>query len=164
MKKFYGKYKGKVTDNDDKQNLGRIRATVPDVLGQEPCTWALPALPYAAKNVGLFLVPPKDALVWIEFEQGDRQHPIWSGCFWDTSNNDVPKDAGSPDKKILKTNAATITLNDKSGSEGITIETPNSGEKMKIVMDSNGIEISKGSNKIVISSSVSINSGALEVK
>jgi uncharacterized protein involved in type VI secretion and phage assembly len=156
---FYGKFRGVVSDNGDPNNLGRIRAKVPDVLGDEESGWAMPSVPYAGNSVGLFLIPPTNALVWIEFEHGDPDYPIWSGCFW--ADNEVPVSPASADKKVLKTGAGTITLDDTQGSTSITIETTNS---LKLKMDQQGIEISNGSQKIMISSSsVSVDDGALEV-
>jgi uncharacterized protein involved in type VI secretion and phage assembly len=156
---FYGKFRGVVSDNGDPSNLGRIKAKVPDVYGEEESGWAMPAVPYAGNSVGLFLIPPTNALVWIEFEHGDPDYPIWSGCFW--ADNEVPVSPASADKKVLKTGAGTITLDDTEGSTSITIETTNS---LKLKMDQQGIEISNGSQKIMISSSsVSVDDGALEV-
>ena len=155
---FYGKYRGIVTDNDDPNGVGRVRAKVQDVLGDQETGWALPALPYAGNNVGLYLIPPVNAFVWIEFEHGDPDYPIWTGCFWG-QNDTVPGDG--PDKKVLKTDGGTITIDDSQGDSNITIETASG---LKVVMDSNGIEMSNGSQKITISSgSVSVNDGALEV-
>jgi uncharacterized protein involved in type VI secretion and phage assembly len=156
---FYGKYRGVVTDNADPNSLARIRARVPEVYGEEESGWAMPCVPYAGDGVGLFLIPPVDASVWIEFEHGDPDYPVWTGCFWATG--EVPAKPASADKKVLKTNAGTITLDDTQGSMSITIETP---DKLKIKMDSQGIEISNGAEKIMVSqSSVSVNDGALEV-
>ncbi len=156
---FYGKFRGVVSDNGDPNNLGRIRAKVPDVYGEEESGWAIPSVPYAGKSVGLFLIPPTNALVWIEFEHGDPDYPIWSGCFW--ADGEVPVSPASADKKVLKTGAGTITLDDTQGSTSITIETTNN---LKLKMDQQGIEISNGSQKIMISSSsVSVDDGALEV-
>ncbi len=156
---FYGKYRGKVTDNDDPNGLGRIRVKVQDVLGDEESGWALPALPYAGDGVGLYLIPPKDAFVWVEFEHGDPDYPIWTGCFW-LSQSTVPTEASGPDIKLLKTSIATITIDDSDSDSSITIEK----NGLKIVMDTNGIEISNGDNKITLSdASVSVNDGALEV-
>lgn len=157
--RFYGKYRGVVSDNSDPNNLGRIRARVADVYGEEESGWAMPSVPYAGRSVGLFLIPPTDASVWMEFEHGDPDYPIWTGCFW--AENEVPVSPASADKKVLKTGAGTITLDDTQGSNSITIETTNS---LKIKMDQQGIEISNGSQKIMISSSsVSVDDGALEV-
>ncbi len=157
---FYGKYRGVVTDNDDPNGLGRIRVKVQDVLGDQESGWALPALPYAGDGVGLYLIPPVDAFVWVEFEHGEPDYPIWTGCFWLTSTT-VPEEASGPDIKLLKTDIATITIDDSDSDSSITIETTNN---LKIVMDTDGIEISNGGQKITLSSaSVSVNDGALEV-
>ena len=78
----YGKYRGIVLNNVDPLNLGRIMATVPDVLGEVPTGWATPCVPYAGTGSGFFSIPPIAAGVWIEFEAGDVSRPIWSGCYW----------------------------------------------------------------------------------
>ncbi len=157
---FYGKYRGIVTDNDDPNGLGRIRIKVQDVLGDQESGWALPALPYAGDGVGLYLIPPVNAFVWVEFEHGDPDYPIWTGCFWLTSES-VPGEASGPDIKLLKTDIATITIDDSDSNSSITIETTSG---LKIVMDTDGIEISNGAQKITLSTaSVSVNDGALEV-
>lgn len=156
---FYGKYRGIVTDNQDLKMLGRVRAKVPDVLGDKESGWALPSVPYAGRNVGFFLIPPVNALVWIEFEHGDPDYPIWTGCFW--AQGEVPVTPAVPDKKVLKTDVGTITLNDQPAVGGVTIETTGG---LKIVMDTQGIEISNRTRKIkVTTASISLNDGALEV-
>ncbi len=157
---FYGKYRGIVTDNDDPNGLGRIRVKVQDVLGDQESGWALPALPYAGNGVGLYLIPPTNAFVWVEFEHGDPDYPVWTGCFWGASDT-VPASPAGPDMKVLKTNICTITINDSDSDSSVTIETQ---DGMKMVMNTEGIEISNGDNKITLSSaSVSVNDGALEV-
>ena len=58
---------------------------VPDVFGILPSSWALPCVPLAGPTMGTsFVPPPVGSSVWVEFEQGDPQMPIWVGCFWDT--------------------------------------------------------------------------------
>lgn len=156
---FYGKYRGVVTDNKDPDKRGRIKAKVLDVLGERDSGWALPALPYAGNGVGLYLIPPLDASVWVEFEHGDPDYPIWTGCFW-FGNDTLPNSPDGPDMKVLKTDLATIRLDDTKEGQSITIETG----KLKIIMNSQGIELSNDTQKIIVSSSsVSINDGALEV-
>jgi len=82
--RFYGKYRGTVVQNVDPKQLGRIIAMVPDVQGLTPLTWAMPCVPMAGKQQGVFMVPQIGAGVWIEFEQGDPDYPIWVGGFWGT--------------------------------------------------------------------------------
>lgn len=157
---FYGKYRGIVSDNRDPLMLGRIRAKVPDVFGDLESGWALPSVPYAGNGVGLFLIPPSNAWVWIEFEHGDPDYPIWTGCFW--AQGELPATPAVAEMKVLKTDTATITLNDLPGAGGVTIETQNG---MKIVMNISGIEVNNGQGATVkmTLNQVSINNGALEV-
>ena len=156
---FYGKYRGVVSDNRDPLMLGRVRAKVPDVLGDQESGWALPSVPYAGNGVGLFLIPPNNASVWIEFEHGDPDYPIWTGCFW--AQGELPATPAIEQTKVLKTDTATITLNDMPGVENITIETKTG----KIVMNNLGVEVTNGqgaSIKLALNQ-VSVNNGALEV-
>ena len=157
---FHGKFRGVVSDNRDPLMLGRIRAKVQDVFGENESGWALPALPYAGNGVGLFLIPPENASVWIEFEHGDPEYPVWTGCFW--AQGESPASPAVAEMKVLKTDTATITLNDLPGATGITIETDMG---MKIVIDAKGIEITNGQLASVklAQSTVSINGNALEV-
>jgi uncharacterized protein involved in type VI secretion and phage assembly len=157
---FYGKYRGIVTDNRDPLMLGRVKARVPDVLADEESGWAMPSVPYAGDGVGLFLVPPVDASVWIEFEHGDPDYPIWTGCFW--AQGELPATPASPEMKVLKTDVGTVTLNDLPGAGGITIETK---DGMKIVINVSGIEINDGQGGTIklTGPQVSVNNGALEV-
>jgi uncharacterized protein involved in type VI secretion and phage assembly len=156
--RYFGKYRGQVTDNDDPDNLGRIRAKVPRLLGDEETGWALPAFAYGgARDQGFFAVPDVNAGVWIEFEGGDLSYPIWSGT-WYTSGA-IPESA-KPSKKVIKTKSGhKIVFDDDGGSLQIV-----DGNGNSIVLDSNGIAITSGSNSIKLTSSgVSINDGALKV-
>jgi phage baseplate assembly protein gpV len=156
--RYFGKYRGQVTDNDDPDNLGRIRAKVPRLLGDEETGWALPAFAYGgAGEQGFFAVPDVDAGVWIEFEGGDLSYPVWSGT-WYTSGA-IPESA-KPSKKVIKTKSGhKIVFDDDGGSLQIV-----DGNGNSIVLDSNGIAITSGSNSIKLTSSgVSINDGALKV-
>jgi len=155
----YGRYRGIVTDNEDEKNLGRLKARVPEVLGNVETGWALPAAPFAGDGVGLFSVPPPGAGVWIEFEAGDISRPIWSGCWW--GDGQLP-DQATPAIRVLKTvSGHTITLDDTDGSEKVEVTDKNGA---KIVMDQSGVEISKGGQKVKLSqNSVIVNDGALEV-
>jgi uncharacterized protein involved in type VI secretion and phage assembly len=138
---------------------GRIRAKVPAVFGEEETGWALPCSPYAGSGVGFFFVPPVDSNVWIEFEGGDGDYPIWTGGFWGVG--ETPAVPGLASTKIIKTDTATIKLDDLPGAGGITIETTTG---LKIVMNITGIELSNGAASVKLTpASVSVNNGALEI-
>lgn len=157
--RHWGKYRGVVIDNNDPKQMGRIRALVPEILGDEETGWALPCVPYAGDEVGWFALPPVGTGVWIECESGLLSAPVWSGCWW--KEGALPNRA-TPDIKVIKTAAGhTITLDDSGSAEKVEI-TDKDGAK--IVMKSSGIEISKSGQKIEVTArSVTVNGGALEV-
>jgi uncharacterized protein involved in type VI secretion and phage assembly len=154
--RYYGKFRGQVSDNADPNHMGRIRATVPAVFGDLDSGWALPCVPYAGDGVGFYMIPPVGAGVWIEFEAGNLSSPVWSGCWW--ASGHVPNDA-TPDIKIIKTDAHTITLDDTSGSEKIEILHKDGSV---ILLDADGIHITQsgGANIVIDGSSITVdNSG-----
>src|SRR6266516_699958 len=80
--KYWGKYRGTVVNNIDPEQRGRIQAIVPAVTGLVPSTWAMPCVPFAGKSEGFFGVPQIGSGVWVEYEDGDSDKPIWVGGFW----------------------------------------------------------------------------------
>jgi uncharacterized protein involved in type VI secretion and phage assembly len=161
--RFYGKYRGVVTENQDPLKMGRVKARVPDVLGKEPSGWALPCMPFGGNNMGFYAIPDVDARVWMEFEQGDPDYPIWSGCWWG-SQDELPSEASdSPyDRVVIKTSQQQVIILDDSVAGQITIQT-STGQT--IVMNSDSIKIDNGQGATVELSgpSVAINDDALEV-
>jgi uncharacterized protein involved in type VI secretion and phage assembly len=150
--RYWGKYRGTVTDNDDPDNLGRVKAKVPQLLDDTELGWALPAFAYGGKSEqGLFAVPDTGAQVWIEFEGGDLSFPIWTGT-WYTSGS-IPESA-TPAQKVWKTQSGhKLVLDDNAGSIAITDSNNNTvtmdgsqiaitaGDATKIVIDAANIEI-----------------------
>jgi hypothetical protein len=92
IRAFYGKYRGTVINNVDPLLRGRLLLEVPDVTGLVPSSWAEPCVPLAGPSgppMGVYMVPPIGAGVWVEFERGDPSKPIWVGCRWGLPS-DVP--------------------------------------------------------------------------
>lgn len=146
--KFFGKYRGKVASTKDPLKLGRIQVTVPSLLGEGKLSWAMPSTPYAGKDIGLFTVPPKDSNIWVEFEAGDLDYPIWSGCFW--GDGELPEYAQVDQQdqvQVLRTKGMTITLNNAGQHHGLTngltieVESDTVERKLKMIFDGNGVEI-----------------------
>jgi hypothetical protein len=153
MHRFYGKYEGVVTNNADPLEIGRLRAKVPAVLGEDvPTGWALPCVPYGGgKDRGFLFMPEVGDTVWIEFAGGDPSRPIWSGCFWGTpestgqaddlgteSGTEVPTSDGTkagPMKHILRTKAGhRIFLDD----DGEVVVLAHGGDKVEIRLTKSG--------------------------
>jgi hypothetical protein len=162
--KYYGKYRGKVTDINDPLLIGRIQANVPDVMGDEDSGWAMPCVPFGGSGMGFFALPAVGAGVWIEFEHGDPDYPIWSGCFFGSVAEIPPVLLVPPYKKMMiKTDGGnSILLDDTPGIGGITLET-SGGQKFK--MSATGIEIDNGMGGSItlVGPKVAINNDALEV-
>ena len=119
-RQYWGKYRGKVIDNVDLLQLGRLLLEVPSVPGTgEVLNWALPNSPYAGPKVGFFSLPPIGANVWVEFEGGNPNHPIWTGCFWELGQ--VPVVPALPEKHVWRTDFITIELDDTPGEGGLSI-------------------------------------------
>ena len=135
--KYFGKYRGQVIDNNDPLMLGRIRAKVPAVLGDNDTGFALPCSPYAGNGVGFFFIPSVGANVWIEFEAGNPDMPIWSGGFWGTG--ETPRVPIPPGVNVLKTDSVTI----KFEAGGITVE---SSAGLKITMIEREIVLTYGAS------------------
>jgi uncharacterized protein involved in type VI secretion and phage assembly len=153
--KYFGKYRGTVTEVD--ASTLRIKAKVPAVLGKQATGWCMPCVPYAGDSVGFAFLPEVGSGVWIEFEAGDVSYPVWTGCYW--RSDEQPSDAAPAVKAIVTKAGHKILLDDDAGS--ITISDSNEN---KITMDSSGLTLERGSQKVVISDSeVSVNDGALEV-
>ena len=160
----FGKHRGKVADNADPRGLGRIRVTCPPLLGDGNLSWAMPSTPYAGDQVGFFAVPPTGANVWVEFEAGDLDRPIWSGCFW--GDNEVPTSTPVATTKVFKTDGLTLTVDDTPGSGSVKLEVspPVVSMSLRITLSSSAIELSAGAAKVTLGpAAVSINDGALEV-
>lgn len=139
--KFFGKYRGLVTDNSDPTNRGRVKVRVPAVL-HELEVWAMPCLPYAGNNVGVYTIPEPGAGVWVEFEGGDPSYAIWTGGFW--ADNELPKDEqsteASPSLRIIRSEKGLmISFNDES--EKITLSDSNGSNIMTIAVQEGKIRL-----------------------
>lgn len=168
---FFGKYRGLVVDNADPQKLGRLKVRVPSLLGEQVVTgWATPCTPYGGSdNQGMLMIPDVGAGVWVEFEEGDLEFPIWVGTYWSkpSGTTELPKPNGAdaaeageaqdpPTRKILKTaKGHTIQLEDKDGEEAIIIVVIVEDKKKHfILLNGDGITIQDAAgNSLVMSSS-----------
>jgi Type VI secretion system/phage-baseplate injector OB domain len=119
MKQFWGKYRGIVVGNEDPLMLGRIQVSVPQALGEVLTAWAMPCVPYAGLQVGFCMLPPIGAGVWVEFEGGDLDYPIWVGCFW--REGERPVTAELPTMRMIQTSTCKLVLNDTPGEGGFTL-------------------------------------------
>jgi uncharacterized protein involved in type VI secretion and phage assembly len=167
MKTYFGKYRGTVLQNVDPEQRGRIQAMVPDVAGLLPSSWAMPCVPIAGKQSGSWVVPQIGAGVWIEFEQGDPDYPIWTGGFWGLAA-EVPALAlaGNPASPSIVLQSGlqnALVISDVPGPTGGILLRSTTGAM--ILVNDIGITISngKGATIVLAGPTVTINNGALVV-
>lgn len=165
--KFFGKYRGTVINNVDVTQMGRIQAIVPDVSTLLPTSWCMPCVPVAGIQTGVFTVPPIGSGVWIEFEQGDPDYPIWTGCYWG-SPAEVPALAHTVPPALFGITLQTtlqngIVLSDLPGPTGGIMLKSTTGAT--IIVNDTGIYIQngKGASIIMAGPTVTINQGALVI-
>jgi uncharacterized protein involved in type VI secretion and phage assembly len=164
---LYGKYRGTVVNNVDPLQIGRIQAMVADVAGVVPGTWAMPCVPAAGINTGFFTVPMVGAGVWIEFERGDPDYPIWVGGYWGSAA-EVPALAHAVPPGVTGFTLQTplkngLVISDVPGpTGGILIQTTTGA---MISVSDVGIVISNGQGAVInmTGPTVDLNLGALTV-
>lgn len=170
MSQYFGKYRGTVISNIDPEMRGRLMLMVPDVSSLIPTTWAEPCVPLAGPTgppMGVYMVPPIGAGVWVEYEHGDPNYPIWVGCRWGMSS-DVPTlaHAGlpvSPNIVMQTAGQNTLVISDLPGPTGGIILKSMTGAS--IIVNDTGIYIQngKGASITLVGPAVTINNGALAV-
>ncbi len=166
-KKYFGKYRGTVINNLDPMQMGRLQVQVPDISGLVPSSWALPCFPVTGKQMGLWVLPLIGSGVWVEFEQGDPDYPIWTGCF-PGSAADVPALAlaGNPVSPsiVLQTSLQnTLMISDAPGPAGGILLKTTTGAMISV--NDVGITISNGKGAIITMNGpvVDVNAGALTI-
>jgi uncharacterized protein involved in type VI secretion and phage assembly len=167
MPKYYGKYRGTVIQNVDPMNIGRIMVQVPDVSNVIPSTWAMPCFPFAGIQNGLFAVPAIGAGVWVEFEQGEPDYPIWSGCFFGSAAETPALALATPpglQAIVIQTvGQNALMISDTPGPTGGILLKSTTGAMISI--SDTGIIISNGQGATILMNgpAVTMNEGAQEV-
>ena len=174
IRTFYGKYRGTVISNVDPLLRGRLLLEVPDVTGLVPSSWAEPCVPLAGPTgppMGVYMVPPIGAGVWVEFEQGDPSFPVWTGCWYGTAE-ELPPDArralqaNSPSKPVVvqTPGAHKIVMNDTAGAEQGILLQAQGGAYIRITKEVVVIANGAGAEILLQGDHVTINQGQLTVQ
>jgi uncharacterized protein involved in type VI secretion and phage assembly len=166
-RKYFGKYRGMVVNNVDPLQQARVQVQVPDVMGLNAFSWAMPCLPFTGRQMGMVCLPQIGAGVWVEFEQGDPDYPVWTGG-WYANPSEVPALAlaglpGSPSVLLQTQGQQTLMLSDVPGPTGGILLKTTAGAMISI--SAAGITISNGQGATIVLAgpSVTVNAGALVV-
>jgi uncharacterized protein involved in type VI secretion and phage assembly len=165
--KFFGKYRGVVINNIDPMQIGRLQVMVPDVSAVLPTSWALPCFPVGGIQMGMFTVPLLGAGVWIEFEQGDPDYPIWVGCYYGSAA-EVPAIAllyppPVPAITLQTPLQNSLTVSDLPGPTGGIMIKSMTGASITVNEIGITIQNGQGASIVMAGPSVTINAGALVV-
>ncbi len=162
--RMFGKFRGKVTSNDDDDHRGRLEVQVNAVFGKEK-VWALPCVPVANPDgSGFFALPNVGANVWVEFEAGNLDYPIWSGCFW--PDKSISSSDGVAAVKFWRTKNFVIKIDDDSGE--LTIEKTDGGKitisATEVASEANSVVQTAGGNETKLTqTNFDVLNGALTV-
>ena len=150
--------RGVVTDNNDPDQLGRVRIRLDWQDNSQMTPWARVLSLHSGDSRGSYFIPETGDEVLVDYEDGDPQRPVILGSFynkshapedsWVTSNNDI--------KKIRTRSGHTIEFNDSSGSENLIIY---NGSGSSPDSNDNKIVLSLNPDKITIESQ-----GDIEIK
>jgi hypothetical protein len=170
--KYWGKYRGTVLQNIDPMRKGRLQLVVPDVSSLVPTTWAEPCVPLAGPTgppMGVYMVPPIGTGVWVEFEHGDPNKPVWVGCRWGLPS-DIPPLAqlgnpADPNIVIQSLLQHSIVISDMPPTPltgGIILKSTTGA---MIVVNDSGIYISNGKGAMItmIGPTIDFNAGAMTI-
>jgi uncharacterized protein involved in type VI secretion and phage assembly len=172
--RYYGLYRATVVNNIDPLQRGRIQVIATDATGLVPTTWCEPCVPMAGIQQGIYTVPIIGAGVWIQFENGDPDQPVWIGGWWGSAA-EVPALAllgnpATPNIVLQTTLQNTILISDVPGPTGGIMLKSTTGAF--ILVNDTGITIQNGKGAVItligpaisiVGSPVTTNAGALVV-
>lgn len=133
--RYYSSYRGFVYSNEDPENLNRLQLLVPHLNPRVPDeTWAYPKNNYSGNGYGLHILPKKGNMVWVEYEFGNLDNPIWS--FGHYSENQKAEEFTDDNIFGFKTPAGSLVIiNDNEGEESISIKLKDYKDTIEITPD-----------------------------
>lgn len=119
MAQLFGKYRATVMNNVDPMAMGRLLLQVPDVVAIS--SWAAACIPPVPRS--LVQVPAVGSGVWVEFEGGDADYPVWTGVMWDLVANTADVDIESAGRVTITATELVVTSPTAVLSGVLTAET-----------------------------------------
>jgi uncharacterized protein involved in type VI secretion and phage assembly len=163
---LHGVYRGRVENvgtatSGTEKRLGQLQISIPAVWGDKTSDlpWADPVVPFAGDGYGALMLPKQGDGVYVLFEGGSPEHPIWIGGFWSV-NASLPTPAGEKARVIVTPNGHQVVLDDSSDTIQLT---HSSGNKITIDKTSIKLEVNNGGKIEIGASGVKINDTALSV-
>ena len=136
---------GVVTNNQDPDNLGRVKVSFPWLAEGEESAWARLVTPVAGAQRGLFWLPEVGDEVLLAFEHGDLGRPYVLGGLWNGADT-PPTDAGDGRAvRVLKSRSGhLVRLDDSDGAEKIEIVDKSGNNTIVVDTAANTITLTSG--------------------
>lgn len=157
IEKLSGIYRAIVKDISDPQNRARIRVLIPaihDIKAKiSTLPWADCCSIIAGPDRSAIRIPDVGDVVYVMFEQGDKNYPVWMGSWWGKNDlpSEIPKGQESKHLVIKAGEGFTIDISMENTSKYISVQTSDGSE---IKLDETGKEISvtggSSTTKIII--------------
>lgn len=141
--KCYGVVVGIVTNNQDPDNMHRVKVRFPWLSQSDESNWARVATPMAGNGRGVYFLPEVDDEVLVAFEHGSVEHPYVVGSLWNGKDqaHESNSDGANNNRSIKSRSGHVVRLNDSSGDEKIEIIDKTGSNKIVINSSGNKIEI-----------------------
>lgn len=150
MGEVFGKFRATVSSIKDDKHMGRIKVKCPRIYGESESPMCIPCMPFTGDKWGSIMLPEVNDTVWIEFEEGDTEKPLYVGGWWLENKTPVQTDYDNTAKfkRVIKTKSGHMILfYEESGKEYVQIVEKH-GNIVKL--DDKGITLQDFSdNKIV---------------
>ena len=92
--RYYSKYRAFVVDNEDPEGMQRLKLAIPGIADNPLEEWAYGSNQFMGPNYGAQVLPQKGDMVWVTFEHGDPNVPIWEHGH--AGENEIPKELRDP--------------------------------------------------------------------
>jgi uncharacterized protein involved in type VI secretion and phage assembly len=141
--KFFGVVVGIVTNNQDPDNMARVRVKFPWLSDDDESWWARIAVPMGGSGRGTYFLPEVDDEVLVAFEHGDVRSPYVVGALW--NGKDAPPTNNSDGKNNIRLihsrSGHLVRLDDTDGDEKIEVIDKTGGNKITIKSSDNSMKL-----------------------
>lgn len=141
--KFFGVVVGIVTNNQDPDNMARVRVKFPWLSDDDESWWARMAVPMGGPGRGTYFLPEVDDEVLVAFEHGDVRSPYIVGALW--NGKDAPPTNNSDGKNNIRLihsrSGHLVRLDDTDGDEKIEVIDKTGGNKITIKSSDNSMSL-----------------------
>jgi len=161
--RFFGVVIGVVTNNQDPNNMARVRVKFPWLSDDNESWWARIAVPMGGNGRGTYFLPEVEDEVLVAFEHGDVRSPYVVGALW--NGKDAPPTTNSDGQNNIRVihsrSGHLIRLDDTNGNEKIEIIDKTGGNKITIQSSDNSMKLEcTGKMTLHATAGIEINSDA----